>query len=145
MYSHWFEHIFANMTTIVAGPLLMGVHVSVWMAWSFISTTTFTLGHTGWHLPLIPHSPEVHDFHHSQGWANLGSFTGLLDAVFGSDEPYLQAWQSKLKQIYSSPDYPVDKVLARHDGETPRRWYTQPNSWTVLGLLEQLLRLTSPS
>merc|ERR1712048_1108725 len=72
------------MTNIVAGPLVMGVHVSVWAFWTFLSTTTFTLGHTGWHIPLIPHAPEAHDFHHSQGWAIFGTFPGLLDARRGT-------------------------------------------------------------
>jgi len=147
MCSHWFEHIFANMTAIVAGPLIMGMHVSVWSLWATFSTITFTLGHTGWHLPFLPHSPEVHDFHHSQGWANLGSFTGLMDAIFGTDAPFLNAWQSKMVKLYTTPDYPVDKILIREGKPSERRFHCAAveSCWPyVCRFAEDVIKFTSP-
>lgn len=115
IYAHPVEFILANIPTILGPMLVVRPHVACWAAWSAGASLKIIQGHVGWHLPFI-HSPEAHDFHHSldhgRNLNNLGQL-GILDALFGTNKDWLDAWQLPLDKTYATPDYPVDRVLAR--------------------------------
>ncbi len=99
------------------GPFFLGSHCTLWWIWSILSVHSTIGGHCGWHLPFIS-NPENHDFHHSNGWGNFGT-VGIMDAFFGTNKPFLNAWQSQVDQKYSDDEYPVDKILA-YNGDLAR-------------------------
>ena len=60
-------------------------------------------------LPILPGN-QSHDYHHSTAPENLGSF-GILDYLYGTNWGFLSTWQASVNKSYSTPDYPVDKIL----------------------------------
>eukprot|EP00731_Ephydatia_muelleri_P030774 Em0022g288a len=83
VYAHPIEHIVVNLGPIVAGPLLLGSHLSVAWLWYALTITSTTINHSGYHLPFLP-SPEAHDFHHSNFNQNYGVI-GVMDWLHGTD------------------------------------------------------------
>lgn len=65
VYCHPVEHVLANLCPVMAGPLIMGSHLSTAWLWYALATVITTINHSGYHLPFLP-SPEAHDFHHSK-------------------------------------------------------------------------------
>merc|ERR1711974_597328 len=60
---------------------------------------------------------------------------------------YLKSWQKTLPDFYFTPDYPVDKILARAGAKPVPRVETMPLGCPWAGawhLLETVFRLTSP-
>jgi sterol desaturase/sphingolipid hydroxylase (fatty acid hydroxylase superfamily) len=53
---------------------------------------------------------QSHDYHHSTAPENLGAF-GCLDHLLGTNWGFLRTWQASVNKSYSTPDYPVDKIL----------------------------------
>ena len=50
-----------------------------------------------------------------QGYANLGTFMGLMDSVFGTDASFLDAWQHCLVKLYTTQrDLPVPHMSCIH-------------------------------
>lgn len=110
IYCHPVEFLLGNVTIIVIPPLVLGSHCFVWWLWAIVSTLDTCHGHSGWHLPFLG-SMEFHDYHHLKGYENMG-ITGLLDYFFNTNSVYINSWYTLIDKNYSSPDYPVDKVLA---------------------------------
>ena len=63
IYCHPLEQAVANVAPIVAGPLILGSHLSLLWLWTALAIVSTTISHCGYHLPFLP-SPEAHDFHH---------------------------------------------------------------------------------
>lgn len=53
----------SNMMPAVAGPMILGSHVTTTSLWYSLALISTTISHCGYHLPFLP-SPEFHDFHH---------------------------------------------------------------------------------
>lgn len=83
VYCHPIEHIFVNLASVVAGPLIVGSHLFVAWLWFALSIVVTTINHSGYHLPFFP-SSEAHDFHHSRFNQNFGVL-GLMDWLHGTD------------------------------------------------------------
>mmetsp|Transcript_32649 Transcript_32649/g.45566 ORF Transcript_32649/g.45566 Transcript_32649/m.45566 type:complete len:417 (+) Transcript_32649:29-1279(+) len=116
IYAHPFEFLIGNIPVVAMGPLLVGSHMTTMWLWACASVIDTCLSHCGWQLPGLPGN-QSHDYHHStfvaaDGPQNLGTF-GCLDHLFGTDRGYLRSWQASLSVGYSTPDYPVDKILAQ--------------------------------
>lgn len=111
IYANPVEHVLLNFPTLSLGPFICGSHFSLWLLWSFIATVSTCHGHSGWHLPFLS-SSESHDFHHSYGSENFGTL-GIMDKLFHSQKIWNVSTNKKVDQTYTSPDYPVDKILAR--------------------------------
>ena len=112
VYAHPVEFVLSNVVPFVVGPIMCGTHMSVWLLWTIIGTCNTSIGHIGYQLPFLGRR-QAHDWHHRAvhlGMYDLGSH--LMDNLFGTDENYLESWQSKVDQNYRTPDYPVDKILA---------------------------------
>lgn len=107
----FFAPVFPASHTAQLGPLICGSHVTIWIFYTFISTIDTVHGHSGWHLPFLG-SSEAHDYHHWQGNDNLGVLD-VLDTYYGTNTVYNASWRKTLDVNYSSPDYPVDKILNR--------------------------------
>jgi hypothetical protein len=103
-----------STTDAKMGPLVLGSHASVWILWTFLSTLDTVHGHSGWHLPLLG-SSEGHDYHHWQGNDNMGVL-GVLDSYYGTNTNYNASWRKTVDVNYSTPDYPVDKILNKPTG-----------------------------
>lgn len=110
VFAHPVEHVLVNFSTVLAGPLFTGAHVSVYIVWVFASTVSTCLGHSGWHLPFLG-SSEAHDYHHIQGLDNLGTL-GILDVALHTNQTYIKSPQAQVDKNYGGPDYPVDKAIA---------------------------------
>jgi methylsterol monooxygenase len=86
VYCHPLEHVFVNLMPVLAGPLVMGSHLSVAILWYSVAIFNTTMGHCGYHLPFLP-SPEGHDFHHLKFNQNFGTL-GVLDRLHGTDTAF---------------------------------------------------------
>lgn len=89
LYAHPLEHVVANLTPPVLGPLVMGSHLSTMWLWFTIAILSTVTTHSGYHFPLLL-SPEYHDFHHFKFNANYGSL-GILDRLHGTDAMFRQS------------------------------------------------------
>eukprot|EP00731_Ephydatia_muelleri_P030775 Em0022g289a len=81
IYCHPVEHVLSNTLPLVAGPIVMGSHLSVAWLWFTMAVMNTTISHSGYHLPFLP-SPEAHDFHHEMFNQNYGVL-GILDRLHG--------------------------------------------------------------
>lgn len=81
LYAHPFEHVFSNVSPVVAGMIILKAPIST--AWIIMSFTMIgSLGdHSGYHLPFL-HSPEFHDWHHLKFNECYGTY-GILDKLHG--------------------------------------------------------------
>eukprot|EP01006_Ploeotia_vitrea_P000702 TRINITY_DN103509_c0_g1_i1.p1 TRINITY_DN103509_c0_g1~~TRINITY_DN103509_c0_g1_i1.p1 ORF type:complete len:475 (-),score=28.05 TRINITY_DN103509_c0_g1_i1:283-1707(-) len=112
-FTHPIEHLVVSVPVVVAGPILFGFHVSLFTVWAFIATLVICQAHCGWHLPLLP-SSEEHDYHHNEGFDNMGALN-ILDTFYQTNTRFLtKAWQAKIDKRYNTQDYPVQKILARN-------------------------------
>lgn len=113
IYCHPVELILGNLSVILIPPFLINCHLLI--LWFFIFTTIMgsQIGHCGWHLPLGA-STEIHDYHHSQGYDNLGAI-GIFDDFYNTNNNWNKSWQKKIDKTYSHADYPVDKILVQQD------------------------------
>lgn len=117
IYAHPLEFLVGNLPVVAAGPLLVGTHVTIFWMWALAAVADTALGHSGWQLPLLGGNQD-HDYHHStyvaaDGPQNLGVL-GVIDHLLGTDRGFLRSWQYKsCDKSYRTPDYPVDKILAR--------------------------------
>lgn len=65
LYTGNFEHIFANVLAIAAGPMLISTHLSTFYIYITLVTITELGNHSGYHLPFL-RSAEAHDYHHAK-------------------------------------------------------------------------------
>ncbi|CAH1791368.1 unnamed protein product [Owenia fusiformis] len=83
IYAHPLEHVLCNLIPAIAGPYIMGSHVSTLWLWLSLVIGSTTVSHCGYHLPFLP-SPEAHDYHHLKFNQNFGVL-GVLDRLHGTD------------------------------------------------------------
>lgn len=88
IYAHPIEHVASNMVPVVAGPLLLGSHLSSITVWFSLALIVTTISHCGYHLPFLP-SPEFHDYHHFKFNQCFGVL-GVLDHLHGTDAVFKQ-------------------------------------------------------
>ncbi|KAI8825158.1 sterol desaturase family protein [Fimicolochytrium jonesii] len=86
-YAHPLEHIFANITPIVTGPLLMGAHLSFLWFWMAFTLSTTVNTHSGYDTPIHNGMSRNHDMHHEKFNVNFGVL-GFLDWLHGTDVAY---------------------------------------------------------
>lgn len=96
-YAHPAEDLFCNSFATVAGPLLLGCHVTVFWGYLALKLWQSIDAHSGYNLPF-PVSPfsalrtmdcaPAHDFHHSHNTGNFGGFFVFWDWVCGTNESY---------------------------------------------------------
>lgn len=110
IYAHWFEFFWINIIMLMLGPFVLGSHVTLWYLYAALGIMSTLQTHSGWHLPWLG-APDAHDYHHSVGIDNYGVL-GILDTFHGTNDVFLQSWQSEIDFRYSTQDYPVDKILA---------------------------------
>lgn len=96
-FAHPIEDIFCNTLSTVAGPLLLGAHISV--VWGYFAMKLWQSidAHCGFDLPF-PLSPwsairwmdcaPAHDFHHAHNAGNYGGYTIFWDWLCGTDRSY---------------------------------------------------------
>lgn len=116
IYAHPVEFILGNLPVVAAGPILLGVHISIFYVWAFAAVVDTSLNHSGWQLPFLP-ANQSHDYHHStfvpeDGPQNIG-VVGVMDHLLGTDRGFNKSWQAGVNKSYSSPDYPVDKIILK--------------------------------
>lgn len=111
------EMLIVNLPTTFGGVLLSGAHVSMFYI-AIIPTLLSTLtSHSGWHLPLIG-CPEGHDYHHRQGFDNLGT-TSVFDRIMKTNLSWEKSWQrTGCDRTYHTVDYPLDKIISSY-GKPP--------------------------
>lgn len=96
-YAHPIEDLLCNTLVTIAGPLLLGAHVSVFWAYVGLKLWQSIDAHSGYDLPfpLTPWSAirwmdcaPAHDFHHAHNAGNYGGYTIFWDWLCGTDRPY---------------------------------------------------------
>jgi len=101
-YSHPVEGVFANGLPTVAGALIMGSHLYIFVAWLVIRILETVDSHSGYELPFSPfHMLRVvqggvdrHDFHHSHNTGCYGALFTFWDWACGTNRPY-DEWKQK--------------------------------------------------
>ncbi|KAG8509248.1 Fatty acid hydroxylase domain-containing protein 2 [Galemys pyrenaicus] len=88
LYAHPIEHVASNMVPVLAGPLLLGSHLSSLTVWLSLALIVTTISHCGYHLPFLP-SPEFHDYHHLK-FNQCYGVLGVLDHLHGTDAVFKQ-------------------------------------------------------
>ena len=63
LYVHPVEYVVSILLPTMAGPFIMGSHLSVAWLWYTMASVSTVIGHSGYHFPFLP-SPEPHDYHH---------------------------------------------------------------------------------
>ena len=115
MYAHPIEFLVGNVPVVGAGPMILGSHITIWYLWAALAIVETCLSHSGWQLPFLGGN-QVHDYHQSThpsaGAQNLG-VTGVLDSFYGTNLAYLRSWQASVSSGYTTPDYPIDKLIAK--------------------------------
>ena len=95
-YAHPVELIYANIGTVMAGPVLLGLHFYPLCVYLFFRVWETIESHSGYDLPWSPWhqfswqgGAAFHDFHHTENRGNYGgALTSLWDKAFGTDAPY---------------------------------------------------------
>jgi sterol desaturase/sphingolipid hydroxylase (fatty acid hydroxylase superfamily) len=84
IYAHPIEHIVGNMLPVLLGPLIVGCHPLLALAWFSLALFSTLTTHSG--LELIPWliSAKPHDRHHQVFTENYGVL-GLLDSLHGTN------------------------------------------------------------
>jgi len=80
-HAHPIEHLVANLTPLLAGPILMSSHLFSFWAWLGYGLYSTLHSHSGFHIPGGSHATE-HDIHHQLLNCNYG--IGIVDAVMGT-------------------------------------------------------------
>nr|XP_016850569.1 PREDICTED: fatty acid hydroxylase domain-containing protein 2 isoform X2 [Anolis carolinensis] len=88
VYAHPVEHVVSNMLPAIAGPVLLGSHVTSTTVWLCLALLASSVSHCGYHLPFLP-SPEFHDFHHLK-FNQCYGVLGVLDRLHGTDTIFKQ-------------------------------------------------------
>ncbi|XP_040129022.1 fatty acid hydroxylase domain-containing protein 2 isoform X3 [Ictidomys tridecemlineatus] len=88
LYAHPIEHVASNMLPVIAGPFVMGSHLSSITVWFSLALIITTISHCGYHLPFLP-SPEFHDYHHLK-FNQCYGVLGVLDHLHGTDTMFKQ-------------------------------------------------------
>ncbi|XP_047412122.1 fatty acid hydroxylase domain-containing protein 2 [Sciurus carolinensis] len=88
LYAHPVEHVASNLLPVIAGPLVMGSHLSSITVWFSLALIITTISHCGYHLPFLP-SPEFHDYHHLK-FNQCYGVLGVLDHLHGTDTIFKQ-------------------------------------------------------
>nr|XP_060621505.1 fatty acid hydroxylase domain-containing protein 2 [Anolis sagrei ordinatus]XP_060621506.1 fatty acid hydroxylase domain-containing protein 2 [Anolis sagrei ordinatus]XP_060621507.1 fatty acid hydroxylase domain-containing protein 2 [Anolis sagrei ordinatus]XP_060621508.1 fatty acid hydroxylase domain-containing protein 2 [Anolis sagrei ordinatus]XP_060621509.1 fatty acid hydroxylase domain-containing protein 2 [Anolis sagrei ordinatus]XP_060621510.1 fatty acid hydroxylase domain-containing len=88
VYAHPVEHVVSNMLPVIAGPVLLGSHVTSITVWLCLALLATSVSHCGYHLPFLP-SPEFHDFHHLK-FNQCYGVLGVLDRLHGTDTIFKQ-------------------------------------------------------
>nr|XP_027794415.1 fatty acid hydroxylase domain-containing protein 2 isoform X3 [Marmota flaviventris] len=78
----------SNMLPVIAGPFVMGSHLSSITVWFSLALIITTISHCGYHLPFLP-SPEFHDYHHLK-FNQCYGVLGVLDHLHGTDTMFKQ-------------------------------------------------------
>jgi sterol desaturase/sphingolipid hydroxylase (fatty acid hydroxylase superfamily) len=78
-YAHPVEHIFCNLASLSAGPLLCGAHPAVLMSFALL----FGLGVNMHHCGYWTEDLGMHDLHHEAFNVNFGN-AHILDIVYGT-------------------------------------------------------------
>jgi sterol desaturase/sphingolipid hydroxylase (fatty acid hydroxylase superfamily) len=79
-YAHPLEHIFANLASVTAGPLLCGAHPAVSLAYSLQFQVEAYAHHSGYWSDDM----GMHDLHHERFNVNFGLGSGILDYIHGT-------------------------------------------------------------
>eukprot|EP00211_Chloroparvula_japonica_P016962 CAMPEP_0119122440 /NCGR_PEP_ID=MMETSP1310-20130426/2698_1 /TAXON_ID=464262 /ORGANISM="Genus nov. species nov., Strain RCC2339" /LENGTH=303 /DNA_ID=CAMNT_0007112095 /DNA_START=61 /DNA_END=972 /DNA_ORIENTATION=- len=93
-YAHPLEDFFSNLLPVVAGPILCGSHMLEVYLWVSVALTITLIGHSGYHLPLLP-SSEAHDYHHLKFTGGNYGAIGLLDDLFSTNSKFKKSVQAK--------------------------------------------------
>jgi sterol desaturase/sphingolipid hydroxylase (fatty acid hydroxylase superfamily) len=92
-YAHPLEQLLGNYVPVLAAPVLMRVHTSVWLAWFAWRLIATYERHSGVDLSgtwlgrlglFHGHGARLHDLHHSSNNGNYGSGMDLFDVLAGS-------------------------------------------------------------
>lgn len=82
IYNHPLEFVTAGFIPVIAGPIVMGSHIStLWMILAGASVIVIS-EHSGYYFPIFKNA-KYHYYHHSHLSENLGSY-GHLDYIFGT-------------------------------------------------------------
>ncbi|XP_037543211.1 fatty acid hydroxylase domain-containing protein 2 [Nematolebias whitei] len=100
IYAHPLEHVISNLMPVVAGPVILGSHITTTSMWYCLALVSTTISHCGYHLPFLP-SPEFHDFHHLRFTQCFGVF-GVLDRLHGTDSKFRQTKQYERHTLLTS-------------------------------------------
>jgi sterol desaturase/sphingolipid hydroxylase (fatty acid hydroxylase superfamily) len=83
VYAHPLEHLFSNIISISAGPLVMGSHPFSGCLWACVCILSTTAAHGGWRFNTYLSRPE-HDIHHQRFDKNFGVGGYLFDRLSGT-------------------------------------------------------------
>jgi len=96
-YAHPIEDLWVNSLGTILGPMVLGVHPLLLIAYPAMKLYQSMEAHSGFNIPF-PFSvtsiidsmdcAPAHDFHHSHNVGNFGGWTMVLDWVFGTDTKY---------------------------------------------------------
>lgn len=85
-YSHWLEHIFANLMSITIGPYLVPSNNDIFRIWIHLCTLNTLHSHNS---TIRLYHPLAHDIHHLLFRYNYG--TGdFMDKLFGTYYKFVQ-------------------------------------------------------
>ena len=86
-----------NVVPFAVGPLALGVHLAVLLAWVVLRITELVDAHSGYELPWSPWElfsfqggADRHEFHHSHNVGSYGSFFNFWDRLMGTDAAFLE-------------------------------------------------------
>ncbi|KXJ72277.1 hypothetical protein RP20_CCG018435 [Aedes albopictus] len=102
VYAHPIEHIVSNMAPLYLGILVTKAHLITMWIWATIALLGTLHDHSGYHLPYLLGSPDVHDFHHQKFNQCYGAI-GILDWLHGTDVQF-RRHKAKLRAALQDSD-----------------------------------------
>jgi len=102
-YASPIEEIVGTSLPFLGASILLKVHLSTFLVWTFLRITETVNSHSGYYMPWVPYNwfPSVlggadrHDYHHSKNVGSYGSWTRFWDWACGTDVSYWRASQNK--------------------------------------------------
>jgi len=88
VYAHSIEHMLANVTPLMLGPLIAKAHPLVTTWWVMYGLYHTAAVHSGYHCWWLP-SPLKHDWHHERFEENYSSM-GIWDGLCKTNVEYLR-------------------------------------------------------
>ena len=110
-YCHPVEDFLGNTMSTIAGPLILGCHLSVFWLYLTLKLWQSIDAHSGYNFPF-PFSPfsfirsmdcaPAHDYHHSHNEGNFGGFFIFWDWACGTDDWYGKFLEKRKREKHSA-------------------------------------------
>jgi len=97
-YAHPLEFIMGNIVPVILGPVLCQSHLLIYLSWITLKMFETIYVHSGFDFGLtrLEFLTKEHAYHHSHYQDNYGTWYGVCDATFKTNQHFLEYQKKKV-------------------------------------------------